>query len=72
MWLLAFADIFNHHGAHAQVHDELVLEVDAAHLAAVAALVKRCMEGAVSLRVPLPVKMHIGPSWGELEAYGVP
>ena len=32
----------------------------------VAALVRECMEGAASLRVPLRVKLHSGPSWGEL------
>ena len=37
--------------------------------AQVAALVKRVMEGAVPLRVPLPVKLHVGPSWGELKEY---
>jgi DNA polymerase I-like protein with 3'-5' exonuclease and polymerase domains len=32
----------------------------------VAALVRESMEGAASLRVPLRVKLHSGPSWGEL------
>lgn len=33
----------------------------------VAALVRECMEGAASLAVPLRVKLHSGPSWGQLE-----
>jgi DNA polymerase-1 len=47
------------------VHDELVLEAPAAEAEAVAAQVKREMEGAASLDVPLVVDTGIGPSWGE-------
>jgi hypothetical protein len=49
-----------------QVHDELVFEVRQRDVAAVAALVRECMEGAVLLAVPLRVKLSAGPSWGSL------
>lgn len=48
-----------------QVHDELVLEVPADELAEVSALVKTCMEGALSLAVPLAVDVHAGGDWRE-------
>lgn len=57
-----------------QVHDELLFEVSDLHLATAAELVKRVMEAAArvwSLKVPLPVKLSSGPSWGELQPYGV-
>ncbi|KAK9824289.1 hypothetical protein WJX72_009203 [[Myrmecia] bisecta] len=52
-----------------QIHDELLFEVRAGVLPEAARLVRRCMEGVVSFRVPLPVKLHSGPSWGELEPF---
>ncbi len=48
-----------------QVHDELVFELPEAELAAAAALVKRVMEGAARLDVPLVVDTGIGDNWGE-------
>lgn len=48
------------------MHDELVFEVRQRDVAAVAALVRECMEGAVLLAVPLRVKLSAGPSWGSL------
>jgi len=48
-----------------QVHDELVLEVGEKDLAPVEALVKREMEGAASLKVPLDVEVGHGRSWAE-------
>ena len=51
------------------MHDELLLEVDAAAVRQVAQIVRECMEGAVSLRVPFPVKIKVGPSWGELQPF---
>jgi DNA polymerase I-like protein with 3'-5' exonuclease and polymerase domains len=33
----------------------------------VAEIVRECMEGAVELRVPLQVKIHVGPNWAELK-----
>jgi len=48
-----------------QVHDELVFEVKASELEAVKPLVKRSMEGAADLRVPLLVEMGVGKNWNE-------
>lgn len=48
-----------------QVHDELVLEVPEAEVAATGALLKRVMEGVASLRVPLLVEVGHGRSWAE-------
>ena len=52
-----------------QIHDELLLEVEREALPEAAALVKECMEGAVKLSVPMPVKLNVGPSWGQLQPY---
>ncbi len=52
-----------------QIHDELLLEVEKEALPEAAALVRDCMEGAVKLTVPMPVKLHVGPSWGQLQPY---
>lgn len=51
------------------MHDELVFEVARDVLPQAAALVRECMEGAMQLHVPTPVKMHVGRSWGELETF---
>ena len=48
-----------------QVHDELVLEVVAAELPVVAALLKEAMETAAQLSVPLSVDVKQGPNWAE-------
>ena len=48
-----------------QVHDELVLEVVAAELPVVKALLKDAMETAVQLSVPLSVDVKQGPNWAE-------
>ena len=48
-----------------QVHDELVLEVVAAELSVVKALLKDAMETAVQLSVPLSVDVKQGPNWAE-------
>jgi DNA polymerase-1 len=47
------------------VHDELLFEAPEGEAAALAALAKRVMEGAVSLSVPLVVETGTGRSWGE-------
>jgi DNA polymerase I-like protein with 3'-5' exonuclease and polymerase domains len=52
-----------------QIHDELLFEVEETALPAAAALVRNCMEHAAALRVPFPVKLHVGPSWGSLQRY---
>jgi DNA polymerase I-like protein with 3'-5' exonuclease and polymerase domains len=48
------------------IHDELVFEVRQDRVAQVAELVKHEMEGSWPLRVPTPVKLSVGPSWGQL------
>jgi len=48
-----------------QVHDELVFEVPETGLAALRELVKKGMEGAMDLKVPLVVDMHAGANWAE-------
>ncbi|HWZ28657.1 MAG TPA: DNA polymerase I [Gemmatimonadales bacterium] len=48
-----------------QVHDELVFEVPEGEQDHAAALVKREMEGAAKLRVPLVVSVGTGPNWVE-------
>jgi len=48
-----------------QVHDELVLEVQAGELDAVGEGIKRLMGEAASLSVPLVVDVGVGNSWEE-------
>lgn len=53
-----------------QVHDELLFEVSGRHLPAAAACVRVVMESASAtwgLKVRLPVKLSVGPSWGQLQ-----
>ena len=47
-----------------QVHDELVFEVPEAEVEVTGAVVKRVMEGAAHLDVPLTVDVGTGGSWG--------
>ncbi|MEO6095152.1 MAG: DNA polymerase I [Fibrobacteria bacterium] len=46
-----------------QVHDELVFEVDPSDLQAATAMIKREMEGAMELDVPLVVEFGSGGNW---------
>jgi len=48
-----------------QVHDELVFEVPEGEQGSATELVKRHMEGAAALRVPLVVSIGIGKNWVE-------
>ena len=48
-----------------QVHDELVLEVPEAEAKETADLVRRTMEAAASLGVPLVAEAGTGHSWAE-------
>lgn len=52
-----------------QVHDELVMEADSSVVKEAGLLLQTCMERAVSLLVPLPVKLKVGRSWGSLEPF---
>ncbi len=52
-----------------QIHDELVFEVPERLLDEVAGIVRRGMERAMSLKVPLKVKLSAGKNWGELAPY---
>lgn len=48
-----------------QIHDEVVVEVDANRADEVASVVVETMEGAASLSVPLVANCYIVDSWGE-------
>ena len=48
-----------------QVHDELVIETAAAELEEVKSIVRRSMEGAANLKVPLIVDISDGRNWSE-------
>ncbi|XP_070791412.1 DNA polymerase theta [Pituophis catenifer annectens] len=50
-----------------QLHDELLYEVAEDNIIQVAQIVKHEMENAVKLSVKLPVRIKIGPSWGDLQ-----
>ncbi|HEY8552104.1 MAG TPA: DNA polymerase I [Thermaerobacter sp.] len=51
-----------------QVHDELLVEAPEDEVPAVAALLRREMEGAFALAVPLVVEVKAGANWYEMEA----
>ena len=48
-----------------QVHDELVFEVDAPMVEAAVSKIRRLMEGAADLKVPLVVDVGVGDDWDE-------
>ena len=48
-----------------QVHDELVFEVPKADLDAASLLIKKEMEEAIALSVPVKVEIGIGQNWYE-------
>ena len=50
-----------------QVHDELVFEAPEQELARLVPLVRRVMEGAIALDVPLTVTVKAGPNWLDLQ-----
>jgi DNA polymerase-1 len=49
-----------------QVHDELIFEAPQREIAQLIPLVRRIMEGAITLDVPLTVTMKHGPNWLDL------
>jgi DNA polymerase-1 len=50
-----------------QIHDELLFEVPAADAKELAMSVKKTMEHAVKLSVPLIVDVKAGPNWQDME-----
>ncbi len=46
-----------------QVHDELVLEAPESEAGRAAEILKKEMETAVELKVPLTVEVHVGKNW---------
>ena len=48
-----------------QVHDELLIEAHKDEAAFVQEILKRQMEEAANLLVPLDVDMHVGENWYE-------
>ena len=52
-----------------QIHDELIFELAAAQLAPVAALVKRELEHALELAVPVEVTLKAGRTWYDVEPF---
>ncbi|OGS11603.1 MAG: hypothetical protein A2285_08380 [Elusimicrobia bacterium RIFOXYA12_FULL_57_11] len=54
-----------------QVHDELIFEVRREGLAEAARLIKKEMENAYKLAVPLRVDLKTGPNWRDMERYEV-
>jgi DNA polymerase-1 len=50
-----------------QVHDELVLEVPDAEVAAASRLVREAMVGALELSVPVKVELKLGRNWYEVQ-----
>jgi DNA polymerase I len=48
-----------------QVHDELVLEVEAHAVPAITAALRQCMIGAAELKVPLKIEIGTGANWDE-------
>mmetsp|Transcript_1003 Transcript_1003/g.3868 ORF Transcript_1003/g.3868 Transcript_1003/m.3868 type:complete len:96 (+) Transcript_1003:834-1121(+) len=59
-------------GAHLllMIHDELLLEVPESRLHKVVPIVVGAMESVgFGMKVPFPVKVRVGRSWGTLEDY---
>jgi len=50
-----------------QVHDELLFEAPEEEIARLTGLVRRVMEGAYRLRVPLVVETKVGPNWRDMK-----
>lgn len=49
-----------------QVHDEIILEVLEDEVEQVKTLLKECLEGCVTLAIPLRTSIEVGHSWGEM------
>ncbi|NMD42842.1 MAG: DNA polymerase I [Firmicutes bacterium] len=53
-----------------QIHDELLFEVDAGELDFFAPVIRRDMEQALALEIPLKVDLRSGENWAALEPWG--
>lgn len=73
--LLYEVSILNQSFIHRLYHSsplKLILilsQVNSADLKEVAAIIKESMENVCQLTVPLPVKIRVGPAWGDLTDY---
>lgn len=47
----------------------ILFQINLADLKEVAAIIKESMENVCQLTVPLPVKVRVGPAWGDLTDY---
>jgi len=47
----------------------ILLQVNLADLKEVAVIIRESMENVCQLTVPLPVKIRVGPAWGDLNDY---
>ena len=54
-----------------QVHDELVFEVREGKVREAAAVIKKAMEGAYELAVPLKADFKAGPNWRDMVKYEI-
>jgi DNA polymerase-1 len=52
-----------------QVHDEIILELPPEELDAAASLLRRCMEAAYKMSIPLTVDMKSGSTWYDMEEF---
>ena len=52
-----------------QIHDELIFEVATAQLPDVAKVVRKEMESALELSVPIEVTLKAGSNWYDVEMY---
>ncbi|MFZ2299786.1 MAG: DNA polymerase I [Candidatus Moraniibacteriota bacterium] len=68
--MLAAAELTEGYGGDArmvlQIHDELIFEVAESRAEAFVAQLKKTMESAYTLNVPLTVETAIGKNWGEI------
>ena len=55
-----------------QMHDELLFECEQSLIPLAVRDIRNAMEGAVQLRVPLAVRVLLGPSWGSLREVSAP
>jgi len=54
-----------------QIHDELLFEVDESELNFFAPVIRRDMEQAYTLDIPLKVDLKCGANWAELKPWQV-